>query len=297
VLAALLLLAGCGGGGALLADGGIIGTGSIIGAVPGTAIEAYGEQGEYFRTFSISDTTGEHPFELQLPAGVGFYLVMIMNEGTDDEIVMPIAFQGQFRNEVLARIVLRVGQVIDLGYIPLYMNCNEIPVDNDPDFDCILETPFLLDESVGANNPLKQMDVDEDGIDDYEDDDHGYGQHSGQEYNDRQDHDGDRIPNFYDMDFNPDPNDQDEDGIDDDEDENPGNYDDDEYDNRNKLNWNRQAMHPLGHAWIYGHEDYAEDNVRSCASCHGADFTGTAASGQVGCYDCHNGPDPEHDDD
>ena len=40
---------------------------------------------------------------------------MIINEGTANEIVMPIAFPGNEPGEVLARIFLREGEVIDLS--------------------------------------------------------------------------------------------------------------------------------------------------------------------------------------
>ena len=64
--------------------------------------------------------------------------------------------------------------------------------------------------------------------------------------------------------------------------------------------------------WATGHENLAESNVQACAACHGANYRGTVlsrtgaartwstefgtrsvAKGQVvGCYDCHNGPNP-----
>ena len=212
-LSALLLLAGCEGGGSLVADGGIIGTGSITGTVPGTVIEAYGADGEYFLTYSEYNTTDNHPFLLDgLPAGVGFYLVMIINEDTENEIVMPIAFRTD-QGEVLARIVVRENQQIDLGHIPLYMNCSEVPSDIDPDRNCVLDKPFILDENKGSHNPLRQMDADNDNINDYVDVDHGYGPHSGGMYDNPQDQDNDGIPNYYDPDFVPGPKDSDGDGI------------------------------------------------------------------------------------
>jgi len=210
----LLFLAGCSGDG-LLADGGIIGTGSIIGTVPGTVIEAFGENGEYFLTYSQTNGTDHHPFLLDdLPAGVGLYLVMITNEeDIGNEIVMPISFQTS-QGEVMARIVLQKNQQIDLGYVPLYMNCSQIPpADLYPGGNCIMDKPFLLDESMGSKNPLRQMDADNDGVKDYEDPDHGYGPGSGGMYNNPQDQDNDGIPNYYDPDFTPYPNDADGDGI------------------------------------------------------------------------------------
>ena len=287
----LLLLAGCGGGGGSdLADGGIIGTGSIVGTVPGTIIEAFGDQGQYFQVTSVDDNTDQHPFYLELPAGIGFHLVMIINEGTADEIVIPIAFEGADQ-KLLSRIILTLGDEVDLGHIPLYSNRDEIPDTSDPDEDGILDEPFILDEN-DANNPLLQLDSDDDGVDDYDDDDHG--DPSGKHDDDPQDHDNDGIPNKYDNHFSPGPNDEDEDGIDDDDDENPGNNPED---NDDSLYWNGKGMHPAGMAWREQHGDYAEHNIYNCASCHGDDFRGTPLSAQVGCYDCHDGPDLEDEED
>jgi hypothetical protein len=73
------------------------------------------------------------------------------------------------------------------------------------------------------------------------------------------------------------------------------------------------GMHNVGDArWTTGHESLAEANVQACAACHGPDYRGTvlsrtaatrtwsteygtrtvAAGTRVGCYDCHNGPNP-----
>ncbi len=73
------------------------------------------------------------------------------------------------------------------------------------------------------------------------------------------------------------------------------------------------GMHPVGDAWVKGHEDVAERNAAQCTVCHGANYRGsplskmwqtrtlkvehgtkTLAKGhQVSCYDCHNGPSGE----
>jgi len=297
----LLLLAGCGGGGGDLAAGGIIGTGSIVGTVPGTIIEAYGDQGQYEEAYSEINNTDRHPFQLHLEAGVGYYLVMIINEGkANEEIVMPIAFPGNKPGEVFARIIVREDEVIDLGHIPLFIDCSEVPLDSDPDEDCILDKPFILNEDEGSNNPLRQMNADNDEDNDYEDDDHGYG-HGGI-FKDPQDHDYDRVPNKYDDDFEHGPNDEDDidgDGFVNDEDENPGNVprEDDDFDEDSQSDWNGQGMHPAGMAWREQHGEHAEHNLDNCASCHGDDFRGTPLSAQVGCYDCHDGPDPEDQED
>jgi hypothetical protein len=72
------------------------------------------------------------------------------------------------------------------------------------------------------------------------------------------------------------------------------------------------GLHTFGQSWVTGHESAAKAGASSCTYCHGADYRGTAlsqvkmaktftveggtrsfAAGQkVGCYDCHNGPNP-----
>jgi hypothetical protein len=68
------------------------------------------------------------------------------------------------------------------------------------------------------------------------------------------------------------------------------------------------GMHPAGEAWVSGHQDYAEGHLSECRPCHGADDRGTVLSRMfvtrtvagrtlpagtvVGCYTCHNGPNP-----
>ena len=74
------------------------------------------------------------------------------------------------------------------------------------------------------------------------------------------------------------------------------------------------GLHTIGAAWVDKHGDYAESGgPAQCAYCHGKDYRGsplaqvkaartfvtdggstrTYAAGQnVGCYDCHNGPNP-----
>jgi hypothetical protein len=71
------------------------------------------------------------------------------------------------------------------------------------------------------------------------------------------------------------------------------------------------GMHTVGDRWVSDHEDYAEHDPSACKACHGNDYRGSVLSkvwmdrsfraegkrvnftkgDQVGCYDCHNGPD------
>jgi hypothetical protein len=72
------------------------------------------------------------------------------------------------------------------------------------------------------------------------------------------------------------------------------------------------GMHTAGQAWVSGHESAAKANRTACTACHGADYRGSPlskvwvaktfrvegsnktfpANHQIGCYDCHNGPNP-----
>jgi hypothetical protein len=68
------------------------------------------------------------------------------------------------------------------------------------------------------------------------------------------------------------------------------------------------GMHPVGSAWVSAHESQAQSNLSACAACHGTDYRGTVLSRMfstrtlagrtltagtaIGCYTCHNGPNP-----
>lgn len=85
-----------------------------------------------------------------------------------------------------------------------------------------------------------------------------------------------------------------------------------------KLNLGPHGMHWTGPTWVGKHNDFGKTNPASCKACHGADYRGSAlsqvkaprsfrtknsgvksysissnpATSTVGCYDCHNGPNP-----
>ena len=120
ILTLALLQTACGGGGS---DGsGSIPTtsnSSIIGTVPGTLIEAFGDNGSYYVVASDDDGTDRHPFELTVPPGMGVRLVMTTGEGTGgDEVVTPIGFRDN-KGNLRTRLVLGTGDVVDLGHIPV----------------------------------------------------------------------------------------------------------------------------------------------------------------------------------
>ena len=209
ILAFALLLAACGGGG----DGSSITSSpagaSIIGSVPGTLIEAFGDNGSYYVVASNDTGSAQHPFQLDVPSGLGIHLVMITGEGTPDEVITPIGFRDSTGN-IRTRLALGEGEVVDLGHIPLPMGRNAAAMD-DLDEDGVLDRPMVLDD-VGAQNPLSQSDADHDGVDDWNDDDHGGYQYDGST-RDPQDDDDDGIPNSYDPDYVAREGDSDSDGL------------------------------------------------------------------------------------
>ena len=110
-----LILASCGGGGGggSTPTSSLLSPASVLGTVPGTRIEAFGDNGSYYVISSTHNGTGEHPFQLDLPPGIGFRIVMITNEGTPEEVVTPIAFRDS-SGRVLSRLAVNSGERIDL---------------------------------------------------------------------------------------------------------------------------------------------------------------------------------------
>lgn len=83
----------------------------------------------------------------------------------------------------------------------------------------------------------------------------------------------------------------------------------------NTVNGGPHGMHPVGSNWVHDHGDAAENGGSAqCRVCHGQDLRGTVLSRaqgtrsfstdwgtkqfydgyQIGCYDCHNGPNSEN---
>jgi hypothetical protein len=222
------LLCACGGGGGDGSGDDLASTATIAGTVPGTRIEAFGDNGAYYVVRSADNGTPRHPFSLEVPAGLGIRVVMTTNEGTADEVVSPIGFRDN-STQVHTRLMLRAGDRVDLGHIALAMSCAEAAGDVDGDgdnddvnSDCLLDSPFMLDD---AHSPLAQTDVDHDGLNDFDDPDHGNYAYSAMEF-DPLDHDGDGVPNMFDPHYMPAPGfvDDDHDGLHDvTNDANPGN--------------------------------------------------------------------------
>jgi len=77
----------------------------------------------------------------------------------------------------------------------------------------------------------------------------------------------------------------------------------------NTVSGGPHGMHPVGQAWVSGHESAAQSDRTRCQACHGTDYRGTVLSWAqadrtlsafgtqtffrgaiIGCYACHNGP-------
>lgn len=205
LLVATGVLSACGGGTSDTTPNASEPTATISGTVPGTRIEVFGDNGAYYLAHSTNNGTSQHPFELKVPSGLGLRIVMTTNEGTAEEVVSPIGFRDNTQ-KVHTRLVLGAGDRVDLGHVPLAMSRAEATgdVDGDGDNDDLnndgmLDSPFMLDD---VHSPLAHADADHDGINDFEDPNHGGYQYSLMEQ-DPVDHDNDGIPNMFDMDYMP----------------------------------------------------------------------------------------------
>ncbi len=227
-------LAACGGAGT---PGTTASTGTLFGTVPGTKIEAFCDNGSYYVTHSdktkgTTTTPPRHPFSLTVPAGVGCHIVMTMND--DDPAVTDVVQSIGFKNKAgitQTRLVLGPNDKADVGNVPLLATQTAAATAGlDNNGDGILDTPFILDEhsAEGAKNPLKTVDADSDGVDDFDDSDGGgHNLDIANGDKDAQDPDGNGIPNVYDKTGTPPLSsaivDTDEDGLPDSIDVNPDN--------------------------------------------------------------------------
>lgn len=219
LLGATLLVSACGGGDS---DSGASPTAmsTISGTVPGTIIEAFGDNGSYYHAASFDNGTARHPFSLSVPAGMGLRLAMTTNEGTADEVVSAIGFKDS-QGKLRTRLVTAANDSIDLGHINLAISRNAA-ASLDLNNDGVLDRPYVLDDDADAHNPLRLMDTDRDGVNDYDDPDHG-NYHYASNVNDPQDQDGDGVPNRYDSDYVASADDGDGDGLPNIDDVNPRN--------------------------------------------------------------------------
>ncbi|WP_373032230.1 hypothetical protein [Sulfurovum sp.] len=165
-LAAGFILAGCGGGSSSTTT--IPQTSKISGTVPGTLIEAFCEDGSYYKVKSTENNTDEHPFEIEVPRTLSCSLVMTTNEDSDtNKVVTQIGIITSDANGTL----FTAASDIDLGHIPLAMDPSDI---NDANEDHVSDDILSIQVDgtsieIEFENPL---DDDNDGlVNVYEDDD------------------------------------------------------------------------------------------------------------------------------
>lgn len=110
----------------------------IRGTVPGTLIEAICENNKYFATNSVQNGTSQHPFELQIEAGLSCKMQMTTNEGTSQNIITHISFE---ENNATGETFKAIAHNINIGYIDLPLDKNTI---QDVNNDSIVDTSYLL---------------------------------------------------------------------------------------------------------------------------------------------------------
>jgi hypothetical protein len=217
-LAAGFILAGCGGGSSSTTS--TIPTSKISGTVPGTLIEAFCEDGSYYKVKSTENNTDEHPFEIEIPSTLSCSLVMTTNE---DDLVNKVITQIGIITSDANGTLFTAAADIDLGHIPLAMDPSQI---NDANGDHVSDDILTIQVDgtsikIEFENPL---DDDGDGlVNVYEDDDD-----DGINNHDDDDDDGDGKADV--------DNDLDDDGIDNDEDvddDNDGDRDNEDSDDDN----------------------------------------------------------------
>ncbi len=187
LLSSSLILTACGGGSGTTAtssSGNTTGsspaaakTYAVKGTVPGTLIEAFCDNGAYFSTRSTQNGTSQHPFQLDLPVGMGCHLVMTTNEDDPaNRIVTPVGFVDA-NGQVSTRITANTESTIDLGHVDLFLDRNDTG-GFDADGDGVIDQPMDL----GSHPELSvfdagktTLDPDGDGIIEPYDDEDGDG--------------------------------------------------------------------------------------------------------------------------
>lgn len=113
-----VLIAGCGGGGGDAttdtAPTASAQTVAVTGTVPGTIIQAYCSDGSNPSVSSLQNGTDQHPFTLNVPTGVDCRIAMITNEGTVNQVITNLTFNGNS--------IINLQQPLDLAHIPLAMS-------------------------------------------------------------------------------------------------------------------------------------------------------------------------------
>lgn len=217
MVSAAVMLAACGGGGGTTTAPSTVtsSTFKLQGAVPGTLIEAFCEDGSYHAVNSLTNNTSQHPFSLDMPIGVSCRVVMTTNENDpNNKVITPIRFVNAAG---VGSTAFTANSDVDLDFVNLALT--RLNMSSDANQDGVEDSPkeVILDEPNSqivqviptANDPL---DDDNDGIINvYEDDDNDKINN-----HDDDDDDGDGLLDIYDNDRDNDnqsDNDLDGDGI------------------------------------------------------------------------------------
>ena len=181
-------------------------TATLSGTVPGTLIEAFCEDGSYYKVASTQNGTSKHPFSITVPKELDCKIIMTTNE--DKEVSQRIVTPIKFSNSSATSTNINLKDNVNIGYIPLPTTGRGIqPVLTVKVLDGKLEVREL------SYDPL---DSDRDGIPNIYEDDDNDGIYN--KYDD--DKDGDGIKDLEDSDYK---NDKDGDGIDDEKDKDDDN--------------------------------------------------------------------------
>lgn len=187
---------------------------NLSGTVPGTLIEAFCDNGSYYKVNSEHNGTDKHPFVLKLPTNVSCRVLMTTNEhDSKNNVVTPI----KVSTKQGAGIAFKSDDDLDLGHVDLALSRASMKADSNKDGVEDEPTEVQLEgeslEIMEADDPL---DDDNDGIINVYEDDDGDGINN----HDDDDDDNDGV---LDVDDSDNDDDHDGDGIDDTEDEDDDN--------------------------------------------------------------------------
>jgi cytochrome c553 len=130
---------------------------AISGTVPGTTIQAYCTDGSSPSVQSTDDGSNEpHPFSLELPVGVNCRVIMITNEGTTDQVITNITFNGNS--------IINLESSLPLGHIALAMSPDDmVDANNDGFAEMDLDIGTVSGVAI-YNLSYDPTDIDGDGI-------------------------------------------------------------------------------------------------------------------------------------
>ncbi len=197
---AAILLASCGGGSSTTTPiSANKSTFNLTGTVPGTLIEAFCDDGSYYKTNSVTNATNQHPFTLTLPTGLACRVVMTTNEtDPNNKVVTPVRLVN---TQGTGGIAFEGTNDVDLNHVDLALDRTGMQKDDNQ--DGVEDNPknVSLDPTASSNIQIvtagnDPLDRDGDGIINVYEDDDGDGVNN----KDDTDDDGDGIEDSRDPD-------------------------------------------------------------------------------------------------